>query len=131
MGLPCTHYMSLTHHISFLCEDGIVETLQGHPFVRQLHIGSVVLSEVASSINVLSQTKVPHPDTTSRVQPGGMYKMKPHLHCYGCYDNNVAVCVVQTMDVSLLMSHGTNCHLSAHMQFLAARSRWTNFCSAK
>ncbi len=58
-----------THHISFLCEDGIVETLQGHPFVGQLHIGWVVLFEVSASINVLSQTKVPHPDTPSRVQP--------------------------------------------------------------
>ena len=64
-----------THHISFLCEDGIVETLQCHPFEGQLHIGSVVLSEVAASIDILSQTKVPHPDTPSRVQPVyiGMY----------------------------------------------------------
>ena len=62
-------YHALTHHISFFCEDSIIETLQGHPFVGQLHIGSVVLSEVAASINVLSQTKVPHPDTPSRVQP--------------------------------------------------------------
>ncbi len=66
---------ALTHHISFLREDGIVETLQGHPFVWQLHIGSVILSEVAASIDVLSQTKVPHPDTPSRVQPIRMYKM--------------------------------------------------------
>ncbi len=66
------HYM--THHISFLCEDSIVETLQGHPFVGQLHIGSVVLSEVAASIHILSQTKVSHPDTPSRVQPIGMYR---------------------------------------------------------
>ena len=62
-------YHNYTHHISFLCEDGIVETFQGHPFVGDLRIGSVVLSEVAASIDVLSQTKVPHPDTPSRVQP--------------------------------------------------------------
>ena len=66
------HACVLTDHISFLCEDGIVETLQGHPFVGQLHIGSVVLSEVAASIDVLSQTKVSHPDTPSRVQPKGI-----------------------------------------------------------
>ena len=72
----------MTDHISFLCEDGIVETLQGHPFVGQLHIGSVVLSEVAASIDVLSQTKVPHPDTSSRVQPIGMYKMNITLYRY-------------------------------------------------
>ncbi len=64
-----------THHISFLCEDGIVKTFQGHPFVGQLHIGSVFLSEVASSIDVLSQTEVSQPDTPSRVQPIRMYYM--------------------------------------------------------
>ncbi len=74
MGLPCIY----THHISFLCEDGIVETLQGHPFVGHLHIGSVVLSEVAASIDVLSQTKVPYPDTPSRVQPIGYEQ--DHMH---------------------------------------------------
>ena len=64
-GLPYT----LTHHISLLREDGIVKTFQGHPFVGHLHIDSIVLSEVAGSIDVLSQTKVPHPDAPSRVQP--------------------------------------------------------------
>ena len=68
-------HVPYTHHISFFCEDGIVETLQGHPFVGQLHISSVILFEVAASIDVLGQTKVPHPDTPSRVQPVGMY---PH-----------------------------------------------------
>ena len=63
------YHAALAHHIGFLCEDGIVETFQGHPFEGQLHIGSVVLSEVATSIDVFSQTKVPHPDAPSRVQP--------------------------------------------------------------
>ncbi len=74
----CLVHHALAHHISFLCEDGIIETFQGHPFVGDLCIGSVVLSEVTASIDVLSQTKVPHPDTPFRVQPIGMYKMKPY-----------------------------------------------------
>ncbi len=69
------------HHIRFLREDGIVETLQGHPFVGQLRIGSVILFEVAASINVLSQTKVSHPDTPSRVQPIGMYPLCIRQSC--------------------------------------------------
>ncbi len=64
-----THARTHTHHVSFLSEDGIIETLQCHPLEGQSHILPVSLSEVASIIHVLSQTKVTHSDITTRVKP--------------------------------------------------------------
>ncbi len=96
---------TMTHHISFLCEDGIVETLQGHPFVGQLHIGSAILSEVSASIDVLSQTKVPHPDTPSRVQPIGMYRWN-HTTIIIVFSWSCMYCRVSTYLSSVLLTRG-------------------------
>ena len=69
------HFCSLpisSYHICFLREDMVIQTLKSHPLVGQTYILFILLSEVATAIHILCQTKVSNLYSAIRVQPNGV-----------------------------------------------------------
>ena len=96
-----------THYISALFVDVILNALWSHPPDGDLLLTSSCTlppTEVVSAIHVLCQTKVSHFDHSISINP-----RKYVYFYYGC-----------NADI-----------IHTHMQFLAARSRWTNLLSAR
>ena len=100
-----------SHHISVLIVDITLNTLRSHPPDGDLLLTSCLTlppTEVVSAIHVFCETKVSYFDHSTAIDPA---YINFHLEAFKCRSYTV--------------------YSSPYMQFLAARSRWTNLSLAR
>lgn len=100
-----------------------LEAFQSHPLDRQLDSTLVVDAVVFFIINVSGQAKVRHLHGVALIQPVGPKTQR--------FDFATGQVCRKLPFGSLLSFHSHLLSFRTHMQFLAARSRWTNFLLAR